>query len=761
MSHIKLSLKIILSTFIFFCLSTPSLGQTREVLISEILPNPVGTDSSGEYIEIYNNSTESISILNVILDDKNITLVENETDHLIEPGEIGIIHDDNFDIKTNYHGNYIRGVVTSTSFSNSGDIITIKDQNENILDILEYDNSLEGVPIVRPNLQCKTLANSSTNLPTIGEIEDSDDYSDTIYKFKDCLNIEVNNNNVWTSKLQVIDQGNIRIKYNYPESLFNISDSYWIIGGTSYNTQEVLLPSTPGTEHIAELQISYDSDQIFLLSDIRFNNFETEIIPTPTPIPPPNLNTIIISEIFPNPDTGEEWIELYNFGEEEINLQNWKIKDISSTLKSFYDNTIEPSSYLIIEGNDLPISLNNSGDTVSLYDSNTSLIDKVNYSETEKDLSWALFEDGIKLTSSPTKESENLYTSITSTADTNSSSNSSTSSSPSSNSVSNNNSSTILIRTAKSMVLGDTVKVSGVLTVDNNILGTNTFYIQDSTSGIKIKLDFKLQNESIKENSQVEILGKLSESVGEKYIKVENENNIKAINTTDTISTSTMILENHPLEYYEGMLITLEGNIESSSGDNFYLEDENLIYKISILKNTNINSLKKEKGDKATVSGILSQYKTSSTSGEGYRLLPRDINDITIKPKLENNLIILNAENDEKQILESETSSNSYIKNTNSSLSNQVLGEFSFNEERNNLNIKYKPIKNYSNKEKLKIENKINKKEGDSESETDTVETAKFSSMAILSIFGLWEMPTTKTAVSFVLKNWKKIKFEV
>ncbi len=128
-----------------------------------------------------------------------------------------------------------------------------------------------------------------------------------------------------------------------------------------------------------------------------------------------NSKDIIISEIYPSPDSKlneKEWIELYNNTNSQIDLSQFYLQDLSGS-KYKLSNSIESNQYLQIFPT---ISLNNSGDTISLF-YNSSLIDKVSYSQTESGQSWIKNANStLILTCKQTPQSQNISIScITST----------------------------------------------------------------------------------------------------------------------------------------------------------------------------------------------------------------------------------------------------------------------------------------------------------------------------------------------------------
>ncbi len=100
-------------------------------------------------------------------------------------------------------------------------------------------------------------------------------------------------------------------------------------------------------------------------------------------------NKILISEFMPNPigidNNFNEWIEIYNTSTQEINLDNWKLRDNFSEFifESLVLGTKIPSqSFLILRRNETGLILNNlGGDFLELIDNQDKQVDKINYTK--------------------------------------------------------------------------------------------------------------------------------------------------------------------------------------------------------------------------------------------------------------------------------------------------------------------------------------------------------------------------------------------
>lgn len=102
---------------------------------------------------------------------------------------------------------------------------------------------------------------------------------------------------------------------------------------------------------------------------------------------------IIITELMPNPELGNEWIEITNIGENELDITGWYLSDLLSSpskLYAFETLLLAAGQSLVV---DLPTNkLNNSGDGVELYDQNGTLIDSTSYENSPINLTWSLIK---------------------------------------------------------------------------------------------------------------------------------------------------------------------------------------------------------------------------------------------------------------------------------------------------------------------------------------------------------------------------------
>jgi len=103
---------------------------------------------------------------------------------------------------------------------------------------------------------------------------------------------------------------------------------------------------------------------------------------------------IVINEFLPSPagsDATEEWIEIFNPNDFEVNLSGWKIQDTIGKTKIYTfpkETKISAKGFLVLKRPITKITLNNDGDGLKLTDSDGKTIDEISYQKAEKGKSY-------------------------------------------------------------------------------------------------------------------------------------------------------------------------------------------------------------------------------------------------------------------------------------------------------------------------------------------------------------------------------------
>lgn len=122
---------------------------------------------------------------------------------------------------------------------------------------------------------------------------------------------------------------------------------------------------------------------------------------------------IYLNEIFPNPenDSDEEYIELKNSGDEPADLYKWTLRDGSKNGKyAFEDHVIiSPGGCFAVYKSQSKLSLNNSNESVSIFDPQDSLVSSISYEKSQKDASYSFDGANWKWSKYSTPGAENKF----------------------------------------------------------------------------------------------------------------------------------------------------------------------------------------------------------------------------------------------------------------------------------------------------------------------------------------------------------------
>ncbi|MBN2015547.1 lamin tail domain-containing protein [Candidatus Dojkabacteria bacterium] len=323
------------------------------------------------------------------------------------------------------------------------------------------------------------------------------------------------------------------------------------------------------------------------------------------------IHSVILSEVYSSPqsDTSDnEWLELYNCGDQNVNLIDWIISDNSGkqTLEGVFVNG---GSYLVLESENLSLSLNNSGETLTLYDPNEEEVDIFIYSETTKGLSNMREWDGtcylteILQTQKPTKGKLNEYVDPHDLF---------------------YGSELLSVLQARRKDLEETVCIEGIVTVELGKLGSKISYVQDESGGVQLYLsEEEFWADSIV-GDKLKVIGEVKEVKGESRLYIDNNHAIKKVSSDNSVKPGHYKTGDVG-EKTEGILVFTTGEIVETSGSTFYVDDGSGKIKILVKSSTGIETPSKKKGQYAGIVGIVSQYGEDS-----YRVLPRYASDIVI-----------------------------------------------------------------------------------------------------------------------------------
>ncbi len=129
---------------------------------------------------------------------------------------------------------------------------------------------------------------------------------------------------------------------------------------------------------------------------------------------------IVINEVLPSPDgpdIEEEWIEIFNKNNFEVDFANWQIVDTIGTTKTYTfpeDTLIKSKGYLVLHRPVAKITLNNGGDGLKLIQPDGEIADFVEYGKAPREESYNLAESGWAWSNALTPGSANIIPLLTS-----------------------------------------------------------------------------------------------------------------------------------------------------------------------------------------------------------------------------------------------------------------------------------------------------------------------------------------------------------
>lgn len=335
--------------FLIFLISKTAFSQNFSLLISEIMYNPEGNDSDREWIEIVNISSQTFNIFG----GKKGWRINDGENHLFEdvsitlnPNEILVIVQDRNKFLQEYPN--FKGKTLQANFylKNESGTIQIYDQNKNLITQTTYTNSYGG---------------------------NGNGYS-IIYK------------DGW--KENSIKGG---APGTYAENETPIANI------TNTSTQNILTSNIP----TSNTPTSNTSTQNISQYDFSTST-PTQIVETIEP------KTLIISEFFPNTegnDYGNEFVEIYNYGGEIINLEKFLLQ--IGNKKINLKGNIEAGEYFVITNKEYNFSIRNSGETLKILYQNEPIFEISYQGKAPEGKSFSKF-DNEWLWTKPTPGKENI-----------------------------------------------------------------------------------------------------------------------------------------------------------------------------------------------------------------------------------------------------------------------------------------------------------------------------------------------------------------
>lgn len=247
---------------------------------------------------------------------------------------------------------------------------------------------------------------------------------------------------------------------------------------------------------------------------------------------------VYLTEIFPNPDGPDEegeWIEITNFDKSAINLEGWMLKD-EKTSFTIGRITLQMNGRAMLKREDSRITLNNSGDALYLIDGFGKIVNGVSYDKAPLGESFA--RDGRSeawsWTSTPTPEAENIISEEEEDIEDEEGENEPvvlTANSYSEKATSSESKKTIApiavsLTELQMRSKGTLVEVTGTVSAIPGERGTQKMFITDGENETQIYSYYKSFPE-LEVGDEVAVKGMVSEAGGEKRVNIKTASDIQ------------------------------------------------------------------------------------------------------------------------------------------------------------------------------------------------------------------------------------------
>jgi len=574
----------------------------KNIIITEIFPNPEGSDNDLEFVEIFNNSDVVVNLLGWGLGDNSKSKYIFE-EKKINPKEYFVIYRSESKIALN---------------NGAENVKLYQPLRDTPLENIKYEKSVEGWSYSY-NQEKNEWTWSEIVTPGKENIIKTVNHPPLV-NF-DCPESGVFRKLIFFDASDTIDEDGDELKFIWELSdEFESSEESFEHGFMLDGVYTIKLTVSDGENEATKEKI------ITIINPSLIDDDITSLEPEA------DQAEIIINEILPNPvdsDAEGEWIEIYNRGGAEINLFNWKVDDEEGGSSAYTFSSsifLSPKQFYVLDRSESKIALNNTTDSVRLFNGLEDLVDQVDYSEVDEGEAYARGEnDKWFWTTAPTPGEENIIS--ISKSDSVAKVTAVLSGTGSSSKTKEKVVVETTLEKVRDFEVGDLVKVSGTVAVLPGVFGTQYFYITGSP-GLQV-YSYNKNFPELKIGDLVEVAGELSQINGEKRLKTKEAGDIKIIEYKGLPEPSLLTCDKAGEENI-GELITVVGEVTEIKGSTIYLDDGSEEVLIYIKKGTGINIKNYNEGEIASVTGIMSNTTT------GPKLMPRSADDI-IKKDIETN----------------------------------------------------------------------------------------------------------------------------
>ncbi len=387
-----------------FTYFVPVPANFRDIVINELYPDFTPTNGlpEAEFVELFNASNKVFDLNGWVISDGTSNGVLGS--HIFRPGDAIILCNQAAVVNFQPFGT-TQGLNSFPTLNNTGDAITLTDNNGNTVDFVNYTDEWyqdlgkkDGgftLEQINPFTNCSGKNNFIASVAATGGTPGvQNSVFDTLpdRTAPELLSATVvSSNSLLLTFNELLDSNSVKTA-NYS---FNNSNSVSQVLNQAPNYLSVLLILNAPIDSGIIITVSVSNVADCAGNTIASANTAEFIIPALA-----EYRDIVINELYVDtlPSFGlprDEFIEIFNVSNKVFELNNWQLLDGSNTVL-FENRILKPGEYLILcdklnesvfssFGPTLGLtnfpSLSNSGEEILLQDNNGKIIDYVNYDD--------------------------------------------------------------------------------------------------------------------------------------------------------------------------------------------------------------------------------------------------------------------------------------------------------------------------------------------------------------------------------------------
>ncbi len=525
-----------------------STNYWAQIKISELLPNPVGSDDA-EWIELFNQGQNTVDLSGFKVQDNSAGQYTIGQGLLLAGNSYLVLYKNQTKISLNNTG---------------GDSVKVYSPDNNLLDSAVYDASA-------PEGKTFALINGSlvwTPSPTPGQANVLPENQAPQAMLKIEGDKFFANTKIIFSSSESLDPEEGELKY------------FWDFGDNQNGDEakENHVYEKPGN-YLVKLKVT---DLAGLSNEVTKNIVvENKVIDLKlVDVKPIDFRTedLLITEVLPNPVGSDdaEWVELYNASVKNIDLLGWQLDDEEGGSKPYVFATstiISAGSFLVLDRNTSQITLNNTTDSVRLLTPLNEVWQEVKYEKIPESQSyaWDLANNEWFVSESPSPGQANIVNTLQAAGE-------------------NLEYKKGENRNITATVWGQNNKILYLLDYENRLLEAYG------------ALDFA----KYKRGDTIYLSGKITRVDPWPRVKIVSDQEISILDSEQEIIKPEIIDSADLNEEYNGQLVMARGVVVKKNGKNIYLADDvDQEYNLRLSLKFDTKDLKLDKGTEVIASGLL------------------------------------------------------------------------------------------------------------------------------------------------------------